>query len=338
MSCTTRMLSTGASAVALLLGLAACGGETKGVTPYRLQIPAGFPLVTLSPANPMTVEGVALGRRLYHESKLSNDGRSCGGCHLQRYGFTKPTRAEVPVIGHANLAWSTRFLWDASKSGTLEQMMRFEVEEFFASDASKLAADPNYVELFRKAFGDGRVTTGRAADAIAQYVRTLISADSKFDRYTRREVELTQEEYLGYLIFNTEKGDCFHCHAPPLFTDNAVHNTGLEAAPAGVHAGYQRTSGRAADLGKFKTPSLRNVALRTSFMHDGRFETLEDVVDFYDHDVQRSDTVDPIMTKAGKEYGLGLTGAEKAALVAFLKTLTDERFTRDPALGNPMTP
>lgn len=325
--------------VSLGLLLPACGGtQTSAQTPYTLNLPADFPIAVLSAENPMTVEGVALGRRLYHDPKLSDDGRSCGGCHLQRYGFTKPQGGAVPVMPHVNLAWSNRFLWDARKSGTLEQMMRFEVDEFFHADAQKLSADALYVDLFHKAFGEVPITTGRAADAIAQYLRTLISSNSRFDRVMRGQEEFTQEERLGYLLFNTEKGDCFHCHVPPLFTDNGVHNTGLEAAPAGIHVGYQRTSGQAADLGKFKTPSLRNVELRPPYMHDGRFGTLEEVIDFYDHGVQRSPTVDPIMTKPGKEYGLRLTAAEKAALVAFLKTLTDASFLSDPRLSNPFLP
>jgi cytochrome c peroxidase len=139
----------------------------------------------------------------------------------------------------------------------------------------------------------------------------------------------------GFNIFTTEKGDCFHCHSLGLFTDNKFHNIGLDSEFTSINMGRYNVTLKQADMGLFKTPTLRNIQLTAPYMHDGRYLTLEQVVEHYNSGVKQSNTLDPIMTKPSKIYGLGLTPTEKQDLVAFLKTLTDTTFTKNPLLQNP---
>ncbi|NUQ77877.1 MAG: c-type cytochrome [Polyangiaceae bacterium] len=324
----TSLLAVG---VGLFCG---CGEDSGsgGATPYEITYPAYFPNLVIPADNPTTNEGIALGRRLYYDPILSNDGRRCGGCHDQKYGFTSPGSNILP---HVNLGWSEHFLWNGKESGALEDVMLFEVEDFFEADVTKLQNHPEYPQLFSAAFGAETITTGLAAKALAQFFRTQVSSNSKFDRFLRKEELLSPEEQHGFIIFNTEKGDCFHCHSLPLMTDNGFHNIGLDAAFEGEGEGRYAVTKNPADLGKWKTPTLRNVAIRGPYMHDGRFTSIEMVVDHYNAGVQPSPTLDPIMTKPGKEHGLKLTDQEKSALIAFLKTLTDDTFTSNPNLSDP---
>lgn len=304
----------------------------------ELEYPSHFPDPDIPKGDPLTKEGVALGKKLYYDPLLSKGGplhgSACASCHQQDRGFSlSGTFDGSPVLPHVNLAWSDRFLWNGKVKGDLEAIMAFEVEEFFQTDLEKLRKDPNYPELFGKAFGEPGITLKKTEKALAQFIRTQVSGRSKFDRYLQGETSLTPSEANGYNIFNSEKGDCFHCHAPPLFTDHELHNIGLDSIPTGKDRGHFLVSGDSSDMGKFKTPTLRNVALRGPYMHDGRFNSLMEVVEHYNKGVQHSSTLDPIMTKPGKANGLGLTAQEKTDLVAFLKTLSDSSFTNDPSLS-----
>jgi len=307
-------------------------------TPMELAHPSYFPKVEIPPGNPLTREGVELGRRLYYDPLLSKNGPfegfACASCHDQSLSFSVPT-AGTSVLPHINLAWSGHFLWNGKVSGTLEDIMRFEVEEFFRVDVQVLRGHPEYPALFRKALGTCEITQRDVARALAQWFRRLTSANSKFDRYMMGEVALTPAEQHGAMIFLSETGDCFHCHAIPLMTDNAFHNIGLQSSFSGPDVGRYAITGNPMDMGAFKTPTLRNIALTAPYMHDGRFQTLEEVVDFYSRGVQHSASLDPIMTKPGTGITIGLTPVQKADLVAFLHTLTDEEFVSDPALGSP---
>lgn len=305
-------------------------------TPYNLQYPSYFPAMHIAEDNPLTVEGVELGRRLYYDPLLSkggpNDGKSCSSCHNQKYGFTILNSIVLP---HINLGFNTNFSWKGAVSGTMEDMMKFEVEEFFAATPSNFQQHADYPTLFKRVFGSETITHKELAYALAQFFRTMISSNSRFDKYLRKELQLTPSELNGFMIFNTEKGDCFHCHTVGLFTNNAFHNIGLDSVFTGANVGRTEITGMPTDLGKFKTPTLRNVALRNSFMHDGRFTTLGQVIDHYNFGVKKSNTLDPIMTKAGKEFGLQLTVLEKNDLIAFLNSLTDSTFITNPALSKP---
>lgn len=275
------------------------------------------------------------------------------------------TRHSMPLF---NLAWSPNYAWDGSQPRIRDQAfaaMRNPLEMHADPEkvAALLATDPAMSAAFEAAFGPavssssspdhssaapasvalsavaltpGRlpspVTAARIAAALEQYLLTLVSADSKFDRAMRGELELTEQEKEGFALFATEfdpgrgqrGADCFHCHGGQLFTDYEPKHNGLDRVSA--DQGRAKVTNAAADRGKFKTPSLRNVALTAPYMHDGRFKTLEDVIAHYDHGVARADNLDPNLAKHPAE-GLSLTDADKSALVAFLRALTDDRFT-----------
>lgn len=291
-------------------------------TPYVIELPSYFPNFVVPQDNPTTVEGVELGRKIYYDQMLSLggplEGKACASCHQQATNFSNhdPGRSVMP---HTNLHWTSNWLWDGAKQGTLEDVMLFEVEDFFMADVSLFKADTTYRRMSYEAFGTEEITSELMAKAMAQFVRTLVSTNSKFDRFYRFEEDLTPLEKRGMMLFNTEEGDCFHCHSTPLTTDLLFHNNGVDSVFDDANKGRYLVTGDPADLGKFKTPNLRNVEMTAPYMHDGRFQTLEEVVEFYNSGVRHSPSLDPIMTKPGKEYGLGLTEYDKAALVAFIQ-------------------
>ena len=308
---------------------------TVVLTPFEIITPTHFPQMIIPDDNQPYMERVMLGRMLYYDPILSNDGRACASCHHQSKGFTVPGMVNgMPVLPHVNLAWSSNFMWDGSKPGSLEDVMLFEVKEFFGTDLSKVNKDSNYIKLFRRHFGVSQITYKELSYALAQFVRTMISRDTKYDRFIRGAEDLDYDEMEGRNIFFSEKGDCFHCHVNPTMTDNLFHNIGLDSVYAKeMDKGQYNVTGSIFDLGKFKTPNLRNVALRERLMHDGRFQSLEEVIEFYNSGVRKVNSLDPIMTKPGKENGLNLSPQEKYQLVRFLQTLTDESFITDTTLG-----
>jgi cytochrome c peroxidase len=307
-------------------------------TPYSVSYPSNFPLMSIPSNNPLTVEGIELGRRLYYDTKLSVNGpmqgSSCSSCHYQSNSFTVNSPGTA-VLAHVNLAWANYFLWEGKIQGTLEDIMMFEVDEFFQSDLSAIKSDASYPTLYKSAFGTTEINSQRTAFALAQWFRKLTSANSKFDKFLLHEASLSADELNGFILFNSEKGDCFHCHTIPLMTDNMFHNIGLDSVFTGTNRGRNNFTGNSLDIGLFKTPTLRNIELTAPYMHDGRFVTLEEVVEHYNSGVKLSATLDPIMTKQGKEFGLLLTQKEKMDLVAFLKTLTDESYIVNSELSSP---
>ncbi|MCO6478971.1 MAG: cytochrome C peroxidase [Phaeodactylibacter sp.] len=335
-----RKVTTIFTLIALLLA-AACQKETAtppgnendwvyNPTPYNLEVPAFFPLLDIPSGNPMTVQGVQLGRMLFYDPALHHEGaRACASCHVQEFSFS----SDPEVLPHINLAWNSAFLWDGKVQGSLEDIMLFEVKDFFKADLGRLEAHPDYPRLFYEAFGEGGITYERAAMALAQFERTMASGNSKYDQVLRQEpgVFLTDQELNGYDLFFTEEGDCFHCHGGILFTDNEFHNNALDAEP---EVGLGAITGSPFDRGRFKTPTLRNIELTGPYMHDGRYATLEEVIDFYSEGLHASPTADPLM-KALPMGGKHFTGEEKSALIAFLKTLTDTSYTTNPSLSSP---
>ena len=306
-----------------------------GPTPFALVIPDGFPDMEIPEDNPMTVEGIALGKRLFFDPILSIDSTvACSSCHAPASAFSDvmdfspgvagvTSRNSMPVI---NAGWMKTLFWD-SRAVSLEDQARQPVEnevemgETWDHVVEKLQRHPDYPTLFNEAFETTKITAELATRAIAQYERTLISSNSKYDRYRAGQAVLSAEEALGLELFFTERADCFHCHGTRLFTDNRYHNNGLDEFYA--DAGLAEITQKPYDVGKFKTPTLRNVAVTAPYMHDGRFETLEEVIDFYDSGAQPSENIDPLI---GPSRRLNLSSEEKAALVAFLHTLTDSDF------------
>jgi len=332
--------------ILLSLALVACSNGDKSLgtnsgqpTPYALNIPPRFPPATIPPDNALSVEGIDLGRQLFHDPILSADSTiACASCHLASAAFSDPLPRSRGIAGTTrrnsmplfNLAWSSDFFWDGRSPSLEDQALHpvedvIEMGEQWDNVINKLERHPRYPALFARAFGD-HLPIGKelVAQAIAQFERTLISADSRYDRWLRGELELTVEERAGFNLFFTEQGDCFHCHVDPLFTDNEFHNNGLDMAPP--DSGLAALSGRRSDIGKFKTPSLRNIEYTGPYMHDGRFDTLEEVVEHYNAGFARNSLTDPLLLI---RPSLDLNPAQKAALVAFLKTLSDASFIAD---------
>lgn len=323
-------------------------GEVWHPTPYELTIPQGFPDMNIPADNPMTVEGVDLGKRLFYDPILSADNtQACANCHAPEFSFTDNgkrfsegidgifgTRNSMPVI---NAGWMPSLFWDGRRTSLEDQALEpvpnpIEMHQSWPEAMSKLNIHPEYPDLFFAAFGTRTIDSTLVTKAIAQFERTMISSNSKYDRYLRGEVQLSQAESKGFEIFFTEKGDCFHCHSTILYTDQLFHNNGLDAEH--TDKGLFVVTGNENDIGKFKSPTLRNVEFTAPYMHDGRFETLEDVIDFYSHEVQWSPTVDPLMKKVN-QGGVQLTEEEKQYLLAFLKTLSDTTFTNNPDYADP---
>ncbi|NNF35515.1 MAG: cytochrome-c peroxidase [Saprospiraceae bacterium] len=306
-------------------------GWTYDPTPFELVYPDNFPIMILDEDNPLTEEGVSLGRMLYYDKLLHPEGKmACADCHQQSSSFSSGDA----VLPHVNLGWNRTFLWNGKINGNLEDIMKFEVEEFFVTDVRKFNEHADYPKLFYETFGVENITSSEVSKAISQFVRTLNSFDSRYDRILRPDggEVFSDSELSGFDIFFTEKGDCFHCHGGILFTDNMFHNNGLDAAPS--EHGLSEITGNPLDIGKFKTPTLRNVALTGPYMHDGRYETLEEVIDFYSEGLEVSPTIDPLMKQANRG-GIHLTEQEKDDLLAFLKMLTDNTFITNPDFASP---
>ena len=301
---------------------------------------------------------------LFWETRLSEDNSmSCGSCHLPEVNFADPAQYSTGVTGAVgtrnamaliNLGWASSFFWDG-RSPSLEDQIRdpvphpSEMNLPWPEAVAKLQADgtdTRYPERFFDAFGTTEISEDLVVMAIAQFVRTMISADSKFDRWRRGETDLTDSEYSGYQMFLREGGDpeevpggqfggdCFHCHgeAGLQFTDHLFHNNGLDPSFE-ADPGRASVTGSPLDSGLFRTPTLRNVALSAPYMHDGRFQTLEEVVEHYNSGGVASSTIDPFMKYT--TGGLSLAPSQKADLLAFLHTLTDTVFVQNPAFQDP---
>ena len=302
------------------------------LTPYEIKYPYYFPKLIIPENNPLTIEGINLGRSLYYDTILSNNGLSCSSCHNSTNAFTTYSSNS---LAHINLAWNSHFLWNGKISGTMEDIMTFEVEDFFNTNIAKLNNSSFYKSEFKKVYKIETITSQDVANALAQFFRIMISYNSLCDKFFQHTANLNSSQVNGFVIFTTEKGDCFHCHSLGLFTDDKFHNNGIDSIFSGVNFGRYNVTLNNNDIGLFKTPTLRNIELTAPYMHDGRFLTLEEVVEHYNSEVKHSATLDPIMTKPSKIYGLGLSQTEKQDLVAFLKTLTDTTFTNNPLLQKP---
>ncbi len=316
-------------------------------TPYRFKTSSAFPIPDLPRDNPLIEERVSLGEKLFYEPRLSRDGSIlCASCHNPRAGFADSRRVSIGVEQRTgvrqsmpllNLAWKRSFFWDGRAPSLRAQALlpiqdHAEMDESLANAAHKLAQS-NYGPDFIRAFGSAEINAERIGLALEQFVLTLTSFDSKFDRASRGEVELTAAERRGFELFMTEYdprrgqfgADCFHCHGGPLFQSQSFANNGLDVAAA--DAGRAKVTGKSEDAGKFATPSLRNIELTAPYMHDGRFSTIEEVVEHYSSGLKRSETLDPNLAKH-PDGGLHLSAADKEALVAFLRTLTDPKLIR----------
>jgi cytochrome c peroxidase len=366
-------------------------------TPYEFKMSATFPIPDLPRDNPLTVERVELGRKLFFDKRVSvNDAQSCADCHLPEKAFADNRRTARGAEGELgprntmplfNLAWKKEFFWDGRAKSLREQVLQpiqnpIEMHQSLTNLVLKLGStglrpvvsgvapetvgahspqslsyelgkssvtppsgatpdgtggtpvlpkNTDYPALFAAAFGTPEITAEKISLALENYLLTLTSFDAKFDRVLRGEEKFSTDEQRGFELFSTEYdprrgqfgADCFHCHGGPLFQSQAFANNGSDGAFTDI--GREKVTGKASDRGKFSVPSLRNVALTAPYMHDGRFRTLEDVVEHYSTGVPRSPTLDPNLAKH-PDGGVPLSADDKRALVAFLKTLTDEQF------------
>ncbi len=312
-------------------------------TYLEFKVPEGFPEMEIPSDNALTQEGVFLGRKLFYDPILSGDSTlSCAGCHKQRDAFSDDRRFSIGIDGSIgnrqamqiiNAGWMTKLFWDGRANSLEEQALGpvenpIEMKAHWPMVVDRLKEHTEYPLLFHKAFGTADITKELAVKAIAQFERTMVSYHSKFDRERLGKVFYSVEEQDGYDMFFSERGDCFHCHGGVLLTDNTFHNNGLDSIPEDI--GLEKVTHSEFDRGLFKTPTLRNIELTAPYMHDGRFRTLEEVIDFYSEGLQKSKTIDPLM-KAIRNGGKHFSPYEKKALLAFLKTLTDTSFVHNPA-------
>lgn len=318
-----------------------------------------FPNPNLPADNRPTNAGVQLGRMLFYEKALSKDGSiACADCHQQKDVFSdirqfslgvgdlQGKRQAMPIF---NLAWHKNgMFWDGRSPLVRDQALKpiqdpLEMNETLENVVEKLNAQQKYRDQFIRAFGDDTITSERIGLAIEQFEFTMISNNSKFDHFQKGEAMLSESEERGRILFFQELdpflgqkgGECFHCHGGFNFTNDLYMNNGLDSDAGLTDLGRFEVTQDALDKARFKVPSLRNVELTPPYMHDGRFETLEEVIEHYATGVKPSSTLDELMFHNIEPGGLQLTAQDKADLVAFLKTLTDETFLNDERFSSP---
>jgi cytochrome c peroxidase len=315
----------------------------KTLTP---DIPPGFPKPIYDlRKNPISENEFELGRKLFYDPVLSSDSTvSCANCHQQFSAFSnlahplshgvKGTVGKRNAPTLQNLVWNKSFMWDGGVAFLEAQPLapianKLEMNESLENVIRKLQQNPTYVSDFKKAYKTERITTKLMAKALAKYMAMLVSAQSKYDMYLKGDVTFTSSEERGLKIFRKK---CSTCHTEPLFTDNSFRNNGLAPNATVPDSGKAIITGQAKDAFLFKVPSLRNVAVSAPYMHDGRFATLQQVVNHYDNGVTANATTDALVKE-----GIKLTPEEKNDIVLFLKTLTDRNFLYDKRFSDPFS-
>ena len=359
--------NTGRATLGLVLFVAACGGDSRKLcepslgaasaayTDTDVPLPRHLlesPLGTVefvdrqSAENPVTNAGAQLGRVLFYDPRLSADNSiSCSSCHRQELGFSDTLRSSRGIHGragarrtmalaNARFNYAGRYFWD-ERAESLEKQVLTPVKDsiemgMLSEDLrARLDSTSYYPALFAAAFGSTEISDERAANALAQFIRTLVSSQSRFDAVyatggAPRPELLTAQEREGSQLFVRE--GCINCHRTAAQIADKATNIGLERITADTGAGH----------GRFKPASLRNIAIRPPYMHDGRFATLRKVVEFYSTGVQDNPDLDPrLRGEDGRPRRLDLSPAQVAAIVAFLESLTDSAFIRAERFSNP---
>ena len=327
-------------------------------TPYQMSI-GDFPPPIIASDNQLTKQGVQLGRMLFYETKLSKDGsQSCASCHRQKHAFADTNKLSIGVDGFPgkrqamaafNMAWNyNEFFWDGRAHLLRDQSLKpiedsLEMAETLPNVVAKLEADQKYRDQFMRAFGSTEITSEKMSLAMEQFMNSITSVESKYDKFLRGDATLTASEERGRKLYFTEYNqffpdssgaDCAHCHSPKNFENNQYMNNGLESDASLTDIGREEVTGLATDKGKMKVPSLRNIELTTPYMHDGRFTTLEEVIDHYNTGLEASSTLDPALQQT-IGTGLMLDAQDKSDLVAFLKTFTDEEMLTKEEYSDP---
>jgi len=314
----------------------------------HFKVPANFPKPVYDfKDNPVTANGFNLGRKLFYDPILSRDKSiSCANCHQSFAAFANldhavshgvdeclGTRNAPPLF---NLAWQKEFMWDGGvhhiEVSPLNALTNpCEMANELNTITARLQQTDTYPGLFKAAFGSTEINSQKMLRALAQFTSMLVSANSKYDHYTRHEAgcDFTDSEMAGYALF---KQHCSACHKEPLFTDLSYRSNGLDLIPDDI--GRDSITRLASDKGKFRVPSLRNVELTSPYMHDGRFTTLKQVLQHYSTGVKPTTNLDPVLHQNAVP-GIILTSTEQAQLIAFLKTLTDQDFVNDKRFQAP---
>ena len=373
-----------ASALCLVFALSGCAADdepAKQPTPYALELPEGFPSPVLSAENPLTLEKIELGRWLFYDERLSGNGeQACGTCHLQSKAFTDglvvsegSTGEHTPrnALALVNVAYNTTLTWANPTLKTLEAQFKvpmfgeFPIELGLTNHEEEVLErfrqDPAMVERFKAAFPElaDPINFDRIIDAMACFVRTMISGDSPFDRYQYGldDEALTDSEKRGLTLFFGEKAECYHCHGgfnlsgatthaslainESSFFNNGLYNVDGKGSYPSPNQGLWTFTEKPDDMGRFRVPTLRNIEVTAPYMHDGSFETLEDVVRFYEAGGRNIETGDEAGDGRANPYksvfvsGFELTDQEREDLIAFLKSLTDKGFLTNPAFADP---
>lgn len=355
----SRMLKYGiiGSVVAsvIIYGCSSKDNNTPAVDPsladINFRIPQGWPAPVYNfENNTPTANGFKLGRKLFFDTRLSSDNLvSCGSCHQPFAAFSQfghdvshgvDERVGVrnsPAL--FNLNWHPSFFWDGGVNHIEMQPPApitnpDEMNETLPGIVAKLQADATYRQLFKEAFGDEEITTQRIFKSITQFMGLMVSANSRYDKYTRNEAggTMSEEELSGLAVFQAK---CSSCHKAPLFSDFSFRNNGLALVP---NKKGLIDSGKAhippfdpLNLYRFKVPSLRNLKYTSPYMHDGRFATIDDVLDHYTTGIHQTPNLDPLLSSGS----IPLSATERSSLKAFLNTLNDEEFVKDPRFQEP---
>jgi cytochrome c peroxidase len=329
----------------------------KKPTPYKFPEVKQFPKLPQATNNPVTIEGADLGKHLFYDPILSGDSSmSCSSCHKQEFAFSDAPhqfskgrnnelmkRNTLPLF---NLAYYPALFWDGRSADLEDQVfhpVRTESELNLKWEVAvkRIRRSKMYKAKYKKAFGNAEIDSVHIANSLAQFLRTLISYNTKFDRVLRKEDKLSPDELEGFEIVNDmTRAGCVHCHTTdqdPLGTIHDFSNNGLDMVTDATlykDKGLGKFTKNIKDNGKFKIPSLRNIVFTAPYMHDGRFKTIEEVVDFYSEKVQPCVNIDSRMEFA-HQGGPKLNVHEKRKVIAFLKTLSDSVFIANPEFADP---
>lgn len=323
------------------IGCSSASDDDYQNLPINYQVPSNFPPLAYNMANnPLTEKGFELGKKIFYDGRLASDGVvSCGFCHIQENAFTHHGHIFSHGVGEGvgtrnapaiqNMAYQSQFFWDGA-ANHIELLSMNPIDSEIEMNGNiieiikMMKNDADYKQLYSQAFPNQEINAEYMLKALAQFMTMLTSANSRFDKYKRNEIggTLSAEEINGYQVF---KQKCASCHATDIFTDNSFRNNGLSVNPALNDLGRFRVTEQENDKYKFKVPSLRNIEKTAPYMHDGRFYTLESVLDHYSNGVANTQNLDSSLNSNGT-LGIALTATEKLQLVAFLKTLTDNEF------------
>ena len=365
------------ASISLLL-LVSCGPNIAENKEYNWEFPQGFPKPFVPVDNPMSIEKVELGRFLFYDKRLSANGsQSCASCHLQSRAFSEPLTTSVGSTGQVhrrnaqalvNVAFNHSLTWANDEIVTLERQILLPlfgeqpIEMGVGGHEDKILErlkNERYKVLFSDAFGSDDINFDRIVKALASFTRSLVSLDSSFDQYAyqMKDDVLNESQLRGMNMFFSEKLECHHCHGGFNFTQStthekqqldlrAFHNTGLynlagEFSYPTSDTGLFEATAKPQDVGRFRTPTLRNIALTAPYMHDGSIATLSEVVDFYAAGGRHIDSGP--LTGDGRENpyksqfvkGFELDAQQKEDLIAFLEALTDREFITNPRHANP---